>query len=76
MLTQNGFSQGTTTIAKISANNVGDVTKLKIENTGGDPYKCSSIRVELGVKFWDFDCSEWISTKSKKAFEELSLEGN
>jgi len=60
----------------VFAKNVGDINKIKFENGGPDSYKCKSIRVELGVKFYDFDCSEWISTKDKNAFEEINLEGN
>ncbi len=58
------------------AQNVGDINKIRFENGGADPYKCTSIRVELGVKFWDFDCSEWISSKGKKSYEDINLEGN
>jgi len=41
--------------------NIGDITKIRLENGGPDNFKCNTIRVELGVKFWDFDCDKPIS---------------
>lgn len=40
--------------------NVGDIKKIRLRNGGTDAYKCNHVRVELGPKFWDFDCSEFL----------------
>ena len=56
LLTSSGFMQGSTTIVKFQANNIGDVNKIRIRNGGNQKYKCAKVRIEYGSKFWDFDC--------------------
>jgi len=60
LLTSSGFEQGITTIKKVAMKNVGDIKKIRLRNGGTDAYKCNHVRVELGPKFWDFDCSEFL----------------
>jgi len=59
----------------LELDNVGDLYKLKLRNSGPDPYRCVGIRVEAGPKYWDFDCEEFISTPIHP-MTELKLSGN
>lgn len=56
LLTNEGFDEGSTAILDVVAANVGDINKIILRNGGSDTYSCAKIRVELGTKFWDFDC--------------------
>jgi len=56
LLTNEGFDEGSTAILDVVASNVGDISKIIVRNGGSDSYSCAKVRVELGTKFWDFDC--------------------
>jgi hypothetical protein len=64
LLTNEGFDEGSTAILDVVAANVGDISKIIVRNggkfnklfEGSDSYSCAKVRVELGTKFWDFDC--------------------
>ena len=75
LLTSNGLGQGSTTIVKFQANNIGDVNKIRLRNGGTQKYKCNKVRIEYGSKFWDFDCMSWLKCPDK-CFEDLQLTGN
>jgi hypothetical protein len=37
------------------------VVIVLILNIGTDAYRCVNIRIELAVKFWTFECTEYIA---------------
>lgn len=55
--------------------NVGDINKIILRNGGSDSYTCSKVRIELGTKFWDFDCQTEISCP-KRCTEQMTLSGS
>jgi len=67
LLTSEGFVEGTTSVLNIVAKNIGDVNKIIMRTSGTDTYQCSTIRIELETKFWDFDCQEEIACPKKCA---------
>jgi len=75
LLTSEGFEEGTTSILNVVAANVGDVSKIFLRNGGTDTYQCAKVRVELGTKFWDFDCQTEIACP-KRCVEVMTLTGS
>jgi len=75
LLTSEGFEEGTTAILNVVAANVGDINKIFLRNGGTDTYQCAKVRVELGTKFWDFDCQEEIACP-KRCVEKMTLTGS
>jgi len=75
LLTNEGFEEGTTSILNVVASNVGDISKIVLRNGGTDTYECAKVRVELGTKFWDFDCQTEIACP-KRCVEVMTLTGS
>ena len=58
LLSENGFLQGSVRKVLINGEKVGDLTRIRLRMQGNDDYKCNSIRVNIGAKFFDFDCNK------------------
>jgi len=58
VLTDHGFKKGSYDKVKIFLDDVGNLKSVKITNKGLEQYRCDSIRVESGMNYWNFECSQ------------------
>lgn len=74
LLTGEGFAQGSSTKVKVSGPRIGDPYKIKLTNKGNERFRCATVKVQAGAKFWEFDCGEWLLCP-KMCSEEMQLAG-
>ena len=59
----------------IYANPVGDVENVRLITQSNFAYKCETIRVQVGYKFWIFDCLQEVICPVR-CFIDLPMRGS
>ncbi|MCQ2815708.1 MAG: hypothetical protein MJ252_00430 [archaeon] len=58
LLTNSGFKAGSFSKIKVTTEDIGNIFSLKLIAKDKLTWRCSSIRVESSMNFWDFECDK------------------